>query len=251
MATSDIDKVFTLLNGIASGNPDIASSHISPEKYVEHNPRSADGIEGLREYVSLLPKETDLKVVRAFQDGDYVFTQRDGLIFGQNTFFDIFKFNEGLIVEHWLFSAEATPPNKSGHTQADGPTQPRHMENTEKNKALVRDYYHTFHIRGNHSQSDKYFNGDVMVRHEPGVRDGVAEFMRDVDVLMQHRTIDEIKLLLGQGDFVLVAAKGTHEGNPCFYIDLYRVEDDKIVEHWGFPEKVPQQAEWKNNNGML
>ena len=55
-------------------------------------------------------------------------------------------------------------------------------------------------------------------------------------VLMQHRTIDEIKLLLGQGDLVFIAAKGTHEGNPCLYIDLYRVEDEKLVEHWGFPE---------------
>jgi predicted SnoaL-like aldol condensation-catalyzing enzyme len=76
-----------------------------------------------------------------------------------------------------------------------------------------------------------------MIRHEPGVRDGVAEFLRDVEVLMQHRTIDEVKLLLGQGDFVFIAAKGTHEGDPCVYINLYRVEDEKIVEHWGLSRK--------------
>ena len=40
-------------------------------------------------------------------------------------------------------------------------------------------------------------------------------------------------------------------GEPCIYIDLHRVEDEKIAERWGFPEKVPPQAEWKNNNGML
>ena len=75
--------------------------------------------------------------------------------------------------------------------------------------------------------------------------------MRDVEVLMQHRTIDEIELLLGQGDFVFLAAKGTHEGKPCVYIDLYRVENEKVVEHWGFPEMLPPPAEWKNSNGML
>ena len=68
---------------------------------------------------------------------------------------------------------------------------------------------------------------------------------------MQHRTIDEVKLLLGQGDFIFIAAKGTHEGDHCLYIDLYRVEDEKLVEHWGFPESVPPQAELKNNNGIL
>jgi hypothetical protein len=48
---------------------------------------------------------------------------------------------------------------------------------------------------------------------------------------MEQRTIDEIKFLLGQADLVFIAAKGTHEGEPCLYIDLYRVEDEKIVEH--------------------
>jgi predicted SnoaL-like aldol condensation-catalyzing enzyme len=72
-----------------------------------------------------------------------------------------------------------------------------------------------------------------------------------VEQLMQHRTIDELKFLLGQGDFVFIAAKGTHEDEPSVYVDLYRVEDEKIVEHWGFPQKVPPQRELKNHNGML
>jgi len=42
-----------------------------------------------------------------------------------------------------------------------------------------------------------------------------------------------------------------HESEPCLYIDLYRVEDGKIAERWGFPEEPPPQEEWKNNNGML
>ena len=52
------------------------------------------------------------------------------------------------------------------------------------------------------------------------------------------RSIDEIQLLLGQGDFVFITASGSIEGAPCTFVDLYRVEDDKIVEHWGFPEKL-------------
>ena len=115
----------------------------------------------------------------------------------------------------------------------------------------MRRYYETFHIAGDRSRNDDFFTGDLMIRHEPGVRDGLGEFLRDVEVLMQHRTIDEVKLLLGQGDFVFIAAEGTHEDAPCVYIDLYRVEEGKLVEHWGFPEKVPPREEWKNNNGML
>ena len=252
MATSDIEKALTVFQGIGNRNTDLAIKYMHPTKYTQHNPLASDGIAGVKEWIAQLPhKKSPLKTVRAFQDGPYVFTHTEGNVLGQNVFFDIFRFEDGFIVEHWVFSAKAAPPNKSGHTQTDGPTEAKHREDTEKNKSFMRDYYETFHISGDHSRSDQYFTGDLMIRHEPGVGNGVAEFMRDVEVLMQHRTIDEMKFLLGQGDFVFIAAKGTQEGDPCVYIDLYRVEDEKIVEHWGFPEKILPQEEWKNDNGAL
>ena len=72
-----------------------------------------------------------------------------------------------------------------------------------------------------------------------------------LEELVKHRSIDEIKFVFGQGDFVFIAAKGSHESEPCVYIDLYRVENGKIAERWGFPQEVPPQEEWKNKNGML
>jgi predicted SnoaL-like aldol condensation-catalyzing enzyme len=83
------------------------------------------------------------------------------------------------------------------------------------------------------------------------VRDGVTNFINDLRELVKHRSIDEIKFVLGQNDFVFIAAKGSHEGNPCLYLDLYRVEDGKIAERWGFPEEIPSQEVLKNNDGML
>ena len=35
------------------------------------------------------------------------------------------------------------------------------------------------------------------------------------------------------------------------YIDLYRVDDGKIAERWGFPEEIPPEEESKNENGIL
>jgi predicted SnoaL-like aldol condensation-catalyzing enzyme len=252
VSTSNIEKVLTVFRGIGSRDPGLTTRYMNPKKYTQHNPHAADGVEGLREYVSQFPPENhQLAMVRAFQDGSYVFTQEKGLIFGQGVFFDIFRFEGGLIVEHWVFSARAAPANESGHTQTDGPTKAKLLEDTEKNKSIVRDYYQTVHVSGDHSKIANYFSGDHCIRHEPGVRDGVAAFKRDLTELVKHRSIDEIKFVLGQGDFVLIAAKGTHELAPCVYIDLYRVENETIAERWGFPEEVPLQAEWKNNSGIL
>ena len=252
MAQSNVDKVLYVFAGISAGDVTRATQYIDGKRFVQHNPSLVDGVEGLTRFIQQSPRDQlQLDLVRAIQDGPYVLTQAQGQRSGRSVFFDIFRFEDGLIVEHWAFSAMSAPPNGSGHTQIDGPTEPTHLEDTEKNKSLLRSYYETFHIRGDHSQNEQFFKGDLMIRHEPGVSDGVGEFLRDVALLMQHRTIDEIRLLLGQGDFVFIAAKGTHEDKPCVYLDLYRVQDDKIVEHWGFPETVPPQEQRKNNNGML
>lgn len=252
MTNSDIEKVRTVFAGIDRRDADLATRYMHPQKYRQHNPHAADGVKGLRAFIGQFPTDDHyLKVVRAFQDGPYVFSQEEGLILGQGVFFDLFRFEDGLIVEHWVFTTQGAPPNLSGHTQTDGPTEAKPSEDTEKNKALVRDYYETVHVSGEHDKIPRYFAGDHCVRHEPGVRDGITNFQRDLAKLTQNRSIDEIKFVLGQGDFVFIAAKGSHEEKPCVYVDLYRVEDGKIAERWGFSEEVPPPTEWKNNNGML
>ena len=252
MASTEIEKVLAVFEGISTKDADLATRYIDNKRFMQHNPRAADGVEGLRQFISRFPREQlHMTVVRALQDGAYVVTQAKGQRSGQNIFFDIFRFENGLIVEHWAFATIDAPPNESGHTQTDGPTQVNLLANTEKNKALVRNYYETIHVSGEHKKISRYFSGDHCIRHEPGVRDGVAAFTHDLERLVQNRSIDHIELVLGQGDFVFIAAKGSVNGEPCVYVDLYRVEEEKIVERWGFSEGVPPQGEWKNDNGML
>jgi len=252
MAKPEIEKVLTIFHGISAGDVDLATRHIDRKLFVQHNPYAADGVEGLRQFINQSPRDQlQLTVLRAFQDGPYVVTQAKGQRSGRNVFFDIFRFEDGLVVEHWAFSAMDAPPNQSGHTQTDGPTEAKLSEDTEKNKSIVCEYYETIHVSGDHVKIPQYFHGDDCIRHEPGVRDGVAAFQSDLQELTKHRSIDEIKFVLGQGDFVFIAAKGSHKSEPCLYIDLYRVEDGKIAERWGFPQEIPPQEDSKNYNGML
>ena len=84
-----------------------------------------------------------------------------------------------------------TPTTRARHTQADGSAQPKHLEDTAKSKAFARKYDKTFHLAGNRDHNDEFFTGDLMIRHEPGVRDGLREFLHEAGVLMQQRTIDD------------------------------------------------------------
>ena len=249
---TNLDKVLTVFRGITARHASLATRHVHADKYVEHDPYVGDGVAGLRRYVEQIGSEEHrLDVIRAFEDGDHVVVQADGQVRGDGTFFDVFRFEDGLIVEHWGFSAPSGPPNLSGHTQVDGPVAPVRLDETAANRAFVRDYYERFHIGGRHDLADRFFAGSPMIRHEPGVADGVDAFLRDLAVLTKDRTIDQIRLLFGQGDLFFLAALGTHQGKPCAYVDLYRVEADRIMEHWGFPEAIPPPDMRRNRNEML
>jgi predicted SnoaL-like aldol condensation-catalyzing enzyme len=169
MTTSNIEKVLTVFRGIAGRDPDLTTKYMNPAEYKQHNPHVADGVEGLREYIRQFPRENHhLKVVRTFEDGPYVFAQEEGLILGQSVFFDLFRFEDGLIVEHCVFSAKGAPPNQSGHTQTDGPTEAKLSEDTEKNKSIVREYYETIHISGDHIRSRNTFPEIIASATNPG-----------------------------------------------------------------------------------
>lgn len=248
---TNVDKALAVYRGIAARDAALAISPLHPDRYVEHDPHVGDGVDGVRRYVEALGADDRLEVVRVLEDGDLVLVQSDGRVRGDGTFFDLFRFEDGSIVEHWGFAAPSGPPNRSGHTQVDGPTEPRHLDNTDANKAFARAYYETFHIGGRHDLAERYFAGSPMTRHEPGVADGTEAFLEDLARLTQDRTIDELRLLAGQGDLVFLVALGTHAGDPCCYVDLYRVEDERVMEHWGFPQAIPPAAERKNRNAVV
>ncbi len=252
MASDNVEKAMALLRSVSSGDAERVTRHVSPDGFIQHDPLVADGVAGLREQAIRSAASGGLEVVRVLEEGPFVVAHgRTGNGDGSDVFFAVFRFENGLLVEHWRFAAPAAPPNESGHTQTDGPTEPDGGQDADSVKAVVRDYYETVHIGGNHDQIGRYMSDDRQIRHEPGVRDGVAAFERDLGMLTRSRTIDEIVLLVGQGDFAFIVARGTHEGAPCAYVDLYRVAAGKLVEHWGFPQAFPSPAASRNENGLL
>jgi predicted SnoaL-like aldol condensation-catalyzing enzyme len=115
MAKSDIEKVLAVFAGISAGDVSLATRYIDHTRFVQHNPYAADGVEGLTRFIAQSPRDQlQLTMLRAIQDGCYVVTQAKGQRSGRNIFFDIFRFEDGLIVEHWAFSTEAARQMKAG-----------------------------------------------------------------------------------------------------------------------------------------
>ena len=173
---------------------------------------------------------------------------------GPKVLFDIFRFEEGLVVEHWDNFTEPTPPNESGHTATDGPTEVEDRDKTDSNKALVRSFYEAIFLQGRFDQMPQFFDGDRYIRHDARGGDNLSSLNKLMEEQAKQgatMSVSKIHLVLGEGNFVLVVAEGAISDKPVAYYDLFRVENNKIAEHWDVIESIPPQTEWRNQNGKF
>ena len=230
-------------------------TYINPTKYIQHNLAVADGLAGVKALLQSLPRgATKVNTVRVLQDGNFVILHTEYNFFGPKVGFDIFRFEDGRIVEHWDNLQEtALKPRPSGHTMIDGPTVISDLDKTETNKALMQTYMDDL-LHGRKEKFSSYFEGKSYIQHNPLVADNLTGLFAGLKALAtegQAVKYDRIHKVLGEGNFVLVLAEGSFGDRPVSYYDLYRIDNGKIAEHWDTIEPIPPRAEWKNPNGKF
>jgi len=245
-------KVTDLLKSIETGAPEPVG-YINANKYIQHNLSAEDGLAGFGKLLQALPPNSaKVNTVRAFQDGNYVFAHTEYNFFGPKAGFDIFRFEDGKIVEHWDNLQEIAAPNPSGHSMFDGTAEIKGLEKTLENKTLVKNFVEDVLMGKNPGKLTDYFNGDNYIQHNPNIADNLSGLgaalsaMAEQGIVMRY---DKLHMTLGEGNFVLVVSEGSFAGSHTSYYDLFRVENGKIVEHWDVMETIPPKTEWKNDNG--
>src|SRR3989475_3046213 len=134
-----------------------ALKYVDPAKYIQHNLHVEDGPPGVRKLLASLPGDTKVDVVRTFADGDFVVIHTDYNFFGPKVGFDVFRFENGKIVEHWdNLEAKCQRPNASGRTQIDGPTEIKDLDKTEANKVLLKEYFEVVVIGGHRDRASRF-----------------------------------------------------------------------------------------------
>ncbi len=253
--TTHTERAVALLESLESGDQGPVS-FINPDKYIQHNLAVADGLEGFAAVVQKAPPDGfKANVVRSFEDGDFVVTHTVYDFFGPKIGFDVFRFEDDLIVEHWDNLIDVQPPNPSGRTQTDGPTEVQDLEKTEANKALVESFVKTVLMGGDTSNLTSFINPEQYHQHNPAIADGLdglgaaLKYFADNGLVMKYDTLHRV---LGSGNFGLTMSEGKFgKGEHTAFFDLFRVEDGLIVEHWDVVETIPPQSEWKNTNGKF
>ena len=232
-AESNVDKALALINTFATGDTETAAQLLD-ENYIQHNLAYGTGED------AFLASVEGLAAAGA----------------GEQVAFDIFRFDEdGEIAEHWdNLAALATDPNPSGHTQIDGTTEVTDLDQTEANRTLVENFLYDVMQGNNPDKTADYFDGDTYIQHNTAIADGVSGLNEALAALAQQgiqMIYDETHMVLAQGNFVLAVSEGTYGGEPTSYYDLWRVENDKITEHWDVMETIADQSTWQNDNGKF
>ncbi len=254
MEITNKEKATALLTSLETGDSSTIA-YINPTKYKQHNLSVADGLEGFGAVLQNAPKGGfKANVVRSFQDGSYTFSHTIYDFFGPKVGFDIFKFENGQIVEHWDNLTDISPANPSNRSQTDGSTTVTDLDQTAVNKEIVKDFVNTVLVQGQFDKMTNYFEGDQYIQHNPMIGDGLSGLGKALEEMAKNgmtMVYTTNHIVLGEGNFVLSVSEGQFAGKHTSFYDLFRVEKGKIAEHWDVIETILPSSEHKNNNGKF
>jgi predicted SnoaL-like aldol condensation-catalyzing enzyme len=122
----------------------------------------------------------------------------------------------------------------------------------EENKKTVAAFYDAVLNRKDFDAASKYL-GNRYTQHNPGAADGPEGLKGFVAFLKDKfpNNRSEIKRIFADGDYVIVHVHAVREpgtrGNAI--VDIFKLENGKVVEHWDVVQPIPEKP--ANNNGMF
>lgn len=125
-------------------------------------------------------------------------------------------------------------------------------EQEAANKAAVLAFYEKGLNQKDADAALKYV-GDRYVQHNPNAADGPEGFRKFIAFLRDKfpQSHSEIKRVFTDGDYVILHVHAVRQPGErgSAIIDIFRLEQGKIVEHWDAVQAIPEQS--ANANGMF
>jgi predicted SnoaL-like aldol condensation-catalyzing enzyme len=119
-------------------------------------------------------------------------------------------------------------------------------ELTQANKALVTTAYQE--LFGNHDLTalDRYW-ADAYIQHNPSMTDGreaVKTFLQGLGIDSWPTRQVKFERVIAEGELVMLqTAQPASDTSPgTVIVDIFRVENGKIAEHWDVIQQIPADA---------
>ncbi|WP_460219531.1 nuclear transport factor 2 family protein [Psychroserpens sp. MEBiC05023] len=122
----------------------------------------------------------------------------------------------------------------------------------EKNKEVVTSFYQEFFGDFNFDAANTYI-GDTYVQHNPAVADGKRALVDAAKVWFKDAPKKKINfnLVIAENDLVFVQIIDERDGNRFSTMDVFRVTNGKISEHWDAFATFKKNAVSQNENPLF
>ena len=120
-----------------------------------------------------------------------------------------------------------------------------------RNKELIRRSYEQFFVHRDLSGLAGIID-EGFVQHSPDSPSGRQAYLDHLKDAAFAGGTSRIKLVVAEGDYVVVHHNMTlpgDDGEGLAVVDLWRLKDGKIVEHWDVEQPVPEAS--RVPNGMF
>lgn len=246
---------------IVAGDAKSAIEHYAGAYYRQHNPQAPDGKAGFLAYfdkrMARIPKNRprpETVFPRVFAEGDFVLIHRHVILPGNApdiVSMDLFRMEESKVVEHWDAIQRGVQKNQAKRL-VSGPTMAKDFGKSQFNKSLVRKFVENVLVHGNMAGFNSYFDGDNYIQHNPNIPNGVSGLVKSIQEMAKNgitMRYYKVHKIIAEGNFVFVQSEGEFGGKHTAFYDLFRVENEKIAEHWDVIQAVPEKM--PHNNGMF
>ena len=119
-------------------------------------------------------------------------------------------------------------------------------ELTQANKALVTKAYQELFGNADLTALDRYW-ADEYIQHNPSMTDGreaVKTFLESLGILTWPKQQVKFERVIAEGDLVMLqtAQPKSDTSSGTVIVDIFRVENGKIAEHWDVIQQIPTDA---------
>jgi predicted SnoaL-like aldol condensation-catalyzing enzyme len=253
--TEIVMSAFTAI--FTSFDPQAAEELLAPD-YIQHSVAVPTGAAPVLGFIPAL-KDSGIAVTthRIISEDNFVVlhnTYDNAALLGGDTLvaFDVFRVENGQVAEHWDNLTPVTAPNPSGHSQTDGSTEITDLDATAANKALVSGFVEKILMNGQVDEITNFISTDTYTQHNSDIADGLNGLGDALGAMAKQgisMVYTDLNIVVAEGNFVFTASDGMLGDVPTAFFDLFRVEDNRIVEHWDVVSDIP--VDMAHDNGKF
>lgn len=228
------DRAIAFLEALESGDSKVIAKTVNASAKFDHTLLNGN-ISSFKQFLKdQKGKNYGVDVFRAAQQGNYVFTHSVHHLEVPKAGIELFTFEKGQIVGMTGVLSVIEGINESGNGSISGPTAIENVQKTGLNSKVVKDYVTEFLIHGSVDKLEKFVNEDYK-EHSKHSIDGLKYLAKSQKVKAENGFDlyhNNFKSFYGEGNFVLAICDGKLNGNAVEIYDLFRLQDNKISEHW-------------------